>query len=1168
MKRLLAYAAAAGIIACVAVMLRHGGGITPASHRPAAAAAPKAPAGAQDAPGDDGDTSDSFPPPLLRIAQDAEPERDNLRPVTVTVLGNEMPLAEATVTLEHGGRRGGRIVETTDSNGIVRAEVPRKADELVISASKGRFASVSFTTSGIARADAAIEVALRLSEPGVIITAEIQSEHTLDPRNLVARIVSRGEGNDQWLRAAFATTAVADRIEFPAIRIGLSNLAVMVRCGNGVACYSEPFDTCDGLDKTVVVEVPDTLTMTGRAVLDTGGPARSFSLIARPVSLRDAAFKTGMFKGTVETDRDGAYEVSPLVPAVYVLKADCTGCYELVTNVWFVDSSVPVDLTFVTIKYATLTGRVEFAENGQPAPDVTVTMTTWLGPGSRAQAESDDDGSFTFALPLNPDGPMATVKAEKSGYAPAMAFIGQDFDGELVVLRLRQVGAIAGVVRNEQLDRLAGIEVVARPAVPAAQKGGSPPPSNERAFFMPDERKPTVSYSFMRYSSAPTDDRGNYIISNVAAPEVYAMDVSSERYFVTRPPGASLPRASVEPGSTAWCDLPVREMSIFMVRASDEEGTPIAEYSLRIELVGGGTRGKFEDRVKRGGEWQPVHLKGRPLFADTLVSLQALSGELVSGMASNMPLCGPATNFVQLVLLPQEPLISGSVLMPDDSPAPRAVIEATATKTFCHARVVSDDAGWFAVYGLETETPTERIALRVRAKWGEYADAVTNVAAHSQNIVIRLDPMLTLRGTVHYEVVGNPATNFTIRIGTGKMRRSFWPEDGTFTWFIPGSLKVMKGSLFTTAPGFVPVETPFAFGATSNVCDVGDIVLGAQNCVLKGSVVNQARQPLSAEVVVRKEGTEGVPWQLITRSSAMDGSFIFSGLPVCQVKLFARTVVGSAESPVVTLLANDTVYAPELVIATTNAQQVTFMVTKADGTAGANLYIEKFHEFTDASGMMTVWVLPRTYSQVIAYSAWWIGPTGGITPNRTGALVYYADPFEVVPGVRSVRIVLRAGDHLAGVATINGRPVNDTLLFEHVAKQARLDVVVSSGLFALDGPEGPYVVTYRNRHAAVATVLTKDAQNVVALQTGSSVLTVQYPWRGAWLLDVRLQLGAWWATVASIQRDEVLVVPVTDLVAGHYRLAVRGRTAAGPTNFTAAVILNGTERRVVMIGRD
>jgi hypothetical protein len=519
---------------------------------------------------------DDFPSlPAMAPLQAAAPARgrDATRPLVVTVLGNGAPVENAQVLVEHGGKRGLRAFASTDSNGCARMDIPARTDELAVSASAGRFASVTVTTSGLDRATAPLEFTINLTEPGVVITTEIRAERPFAPRHLSARIISKTE-DSRWLRAAIATNCVDGRIVFPALKTGLSNLVVSVRGDDMATCFSDPFDTLDCRDKIVIVEIPDMLTMSGRALLDTGASATTFDLLARPIGRHDGEFKAGVFKGTVTTDAQGGYEVSPLVPALYVLRAECSGCYTLETNVWFVDGATPVDLVFTTIKYITCNGTVVQADNEQPVSGAKVTLSTWLQQ-KNAKTETGGDGAFSFAVPVNPDGEFGSLRADKDGYAPSVAVLDREYEGEPVILRLRQAGVIAGTVRDELHQVVQGIAVSARPDQPLKREFTSPLPSNERAFSSPPPaRKKTVQYG-MRYLSAPTDSDGRYIISNVAAPETYALDVQSEQYFVTRPPGMPAPLVQAEPQRTVYCDLAVRAMSMILVRAVNDTDEPI-----------------------------------------------------------------------------------------------------------------------------------------------------------------------------------------------------------------------------------------------------------------------------------------------------------------------------------------------------------------------------------------------------------------------------------------------------------------------------------------------------------------------------------------------------------------------------------------------------------------
>lgn len=1114
----------------------------------------------------DRETDDTFPSaapagfpsspagyPVANPGPPAEPPRT----IAVSVSAYGMAVAGADVTLDFRDRQPLSLAMQTESNGVAVFTVATGRRFFTAYASYGHYAIVICATSMPRKAAGTFHLPLVLSEQGVVVTAEIRSESPFVQSNLRARIAASRKEDERWVRATAVTSCENNRIVFPAIRTGLTGLRAVLENEGSLTCYSDAFDTRSPGDKTVVIEVPETLSLSGRALLEDGSAAEEFTLRASPLGKFAGAFQPGHFSGRLTTDDAGNYTCSPLAPAFYDIRAFREGCYGIATNICVMDSAM-LDLRFQGVKYTTVKGIVVREDSERPAADAMVTMSASGGGPQRRKTGAD--GRFQFEVPVYPGAAIGSVRAEKEGYVSATASISSGYAGEDVLLRLQEAGAVMGTVTTEENVPVPGVRVTARADMNAA-KAKTDAPSSEQSFIPPEP--PAVSYQ-AAYSSPPTGADGVYCISNMPAPQTYTMDVASGNYFIPLGPGKRQPTAAVEPFDTVYCDLVVRPMSVILVRAVDGNEQPVLEYQLLMDITSKQSRERMDLRVKLGGDtWYRLPIRTRELYPDTLVTLKAVIEGAASEKVSNIPVCGTLpTNYVTLILRPEEPQVTGYVFLPDDAPAQGAYIDATSSKTFSNTRATADELGFFSVYGLETEE-NDRIVLRVRARSGAYAELVTNVPVNAENIEIHLVEQRAIVGTVYYKNVRSPASNFTIRVNSLGGGMKFTTTDGRFRYPLPFNWRMEKGTLYTTAVGYAPVQTPFAF-TSSNVCDVGDIVLGGEGAVVKGRVVSQDYRPLAADVQLQHYAPDGGTWRLYTRADADSGEYQFKDLPEGDVTVSARASAGSAESERMAIKAEETKVVPDLVITTTNDVRVRFIFTLEDNRPAAFMFVQEFRAFTDGRGETTAYVKPRRYTTIKVFASWSKRPDGSLNLSQQANVVYYADPFEVTRDTSTLEVRIRSGEGISGLATINGRPISDSLVFENFTMNSRFTVVVSDGLFELTGPPGSYAVSYPRRHAALLVTLRSGDDNTVDLRSGNATLNVIYPWRGEWNLAAYLQLRGRFVMIAN-QRSPGRAESTTldEMPGGTIRLTARGRSATSTTNVaTTLQLANGEQRNV------
>jgi hypothetical protein len=1071
--------------------------------------------------------------------------------VAVTIEGVPAPAASVVLQAQRPRRQPLVLYQTTDVQGVAQFFLPEAAYRVSVSAYADDYATVTMTTNLPARARRPLTVTINLSEPGVLITAGIIASAPFVPSNMQAHILSLRDAQEPALRAARATNAQQNLIHFPPIRRGLRGLCVELRNAGMPVCRSEEFDTLDGNDKTVLLDLPERARLLVFARTAENLLVTSLYLRAMPQGTASTAPAVAGFVGALAADAAGTFVCDTLAPATYLMTFNAPGCQPLTTNIVVGAGDTPVELTLRALRLRTLRGRTIMYDTGAPVSNVSIVAQA--GPQQTGAAVTTDEaGCFTCEVGLKQDDAPITLTAARADLSTATVTIPPAYNGEEIVIEMRPAARIVGHVRTARGAPVAGVVVVAvvNEALKQAQGGLT---NATRSFSAAVAGRAMITYGGR--ARAPSDAEGFYVIEQVAAPEDYKLQIIAPHCFVPNDEDPRVNAVAVRAAGEIEHDITVMLKTRLYVKALDEEQQPVQQYELHLETFG--ARGQGARQVPmdhQGREWLPVQVENRLCYPGVKVSLYATTETAASEPSALLDVCGAASNYVTLVLVPGTPAVAGHVLLPDGTPAAGVRVNASASKSGTTSAATTDALGYFEVHGL---TAAEKELLSVRANaWQYHATAQTNVLNGTLNVVLLLSAPRTVTGNVCYDAPGNPATNFTVSLVGGGGRKVFTPSDGAFTYYLPAWNAHSEITLYVSARGYASVSAPVTFDG-EDVCDLGTLVLREESASVRGRVINQDGEPVAANVFTMVYGDARQATRLSVRANPEDGRFSFTDLPIASMQVEARTPLASVSSEQFTPRAGQTYEVPDLVLITTNGARVRLTFVLPDGAPAAGMYVERFQASTDARGAITVWVKPGRFNNLRVLSAFAYQNSSVNAYPTQGAIIYYAEAFTVNADTRELTVRLYNTATIEGMVYLDERPYNGSLSFQTVPRGPLVSTIVREGAFSASMRAGRYIAVSRAWHTAAPCELRPQQDNVVHLRSGAGTLTVYYPWPGTWNCSALLQVNGMFVNVAGGGFEAgVTQTQFAEMPGGEYQLTARCSDAAHTTNMSMRVYLS------------
>jgi len=989
----------------------------------------------------------------------------------------------------------------------------------------------------------------------VIITAEIFSETDYDNENLIAEIINCGKSFEDDFCITSVTGCANNQIIFSPIRVNLNSLRVRVECPDKPVCYSPIFDTKDKKDKTIVVELPDGVTLRGKAVKTESKSVKKFLLRASPKKKNLNRFSPGQFDGEIVTDPLGNFECPGFIKASYRFEARYENFAPIIKHVRrFSPSNCKVDFVFQEMCSVTISGKIFSAVSLEPLEGVRVELTASVPSNVVKRVTTDISGTFVFETMRWPNQNIGELNFAKDGYGSSIVSIPRNYDGKEILIKLQYASQIIGMVKKEDGTLVSGIKVMAKCNVPKEN-----PQIQKR-----NEKFLKMLKTGSRYDciSAPTDADGQFVISNVAAPATYKLSIISELYSLAENKFHEKNIVRTRLDSPAVCDLIVYEEAKIFIKVVDEDGNSVPEYHLRIDADVGEQQGIRDQKVDQTkAEWFRVMPHGWQRTFKTILSFKARYQNMLSETIKNIQWGDGETRHIILTLKAQEPQITGRFYYPDGVPVPNETVDAKAKQSCDEVRVFSDADGYFEIIGLQAGE-NEIVNLSAE-KNGAFAD--TNVINGSRDVPLLLQGPRCVIGRVFYENLETPATNFVVREERMVFRDTvdieFSSEDGRFeikpyNHIISGRLE-----LLIEADGYATKEVHGMIGKKV-VCDVGDIILRKTGATLKGKVIDHLGNPVSTEVSLRTT-VRNQQSSALTETNPEDGSYEFVNLPGGKVNVYARLTRDFAEGKVgpIELKNGEITIAPDIIIWTTNLIEATITLVMPDASPAANSFIFDFSTMTDSRGKVTLWLPEGYYPPLNIRLGCRRLPTGYTFGEVLGK--YLSEPFDVTPSTTHLTLQIEKSGGISGFVMKDGNPFSGEIKFYGKISSGSCDV--REGNFTIKIPPGQYFVLCSRLKSVTDINLKKDGQNNINFQTGAGKVTVSPPQinNGQWKISItHIHLGYGFDIGATFVNKNSDKIVFDSLPAGEYSVSAY-RFGKDATNLqTSLTIGNGEHKNV------
>jgi hypothetical protein len=1071
-------------------------------------------------------------PSAAPVPRDTAPELPapdvptNLRPVQVSVCEFTAPAAAARVVIEHYGASSCWWSARCNAEGQATILMPIELNRFRVNAVKPPYAIVSTNLFNLPANNAPVPVTLVLSQTGVVITAQISAPRPALLSNLTIRIQPSNNADWQHVGAARVEDVAGATHVLPPIRPGLAGLRVAVASPRCALSLSQLFDTRDGEDKTVPVTLLEGAVVRGRAVREDGTPLASFRVDGEPTEVYDLPRGAGAVHETLTTGADGSYACGTFLPNFYRLHASCDQAQAITTNLLVDAEGTWLDLVFPPPRYRTINGKVLIERSKEPVANAVVLWDN----GTRC-ATTDVAGVFALQVRDEDDYFYGHLSVRQPGYADAKRYVDDEYHGQVLLLLLHEAGHITGTVRNGAGLPVSGVYVQVRVL--------SSFHSGRARVALGSEQDAWREEQALHYSSARgSDAAGAYVISNVAAPKTYCADLYGQHFRLVWP-APNTAAVNVRAGMLNQCELVVAGIPFVLVKLLDAQGLVVRDYELQVQY-------RYSDRGSSGSGSMHAEADADGWVSapdwclrepGILLDFAATSPDGWTAATNGLRLTDSGTNFVVLMAGASNSLgLCGYVYDSDDAPLPEVSLYAYQESTQSTLGNAETDPLGFFEFAAAGDTTSGPVRLHV---WIQQYSYSTNVMISSEPIIWRLPPVRAVRGRVCLERPDAPVTNFAVSLDMDNGKRAFHAVDGRFRLPVDDDYAT-TGVVYAWVEDYAPAQAAFCLDAQGQ-CDVGDIIVSATASTLRGRVVNERMQPLSAQVSLAGAGDRAL--HVNARSDAENGRYEFTRLPTGTylVSAWKNGTTSGARSEWIALGANAVVDVPDLVLQMTNAALVRIVFVMADGTPAAGMRVGILNDAaTDMQGAIEEYIRIGHYENVCLYRE-----------NER----YYTEPFDVAAGTRELRVKLLALDTIAGTVTLDGQPLAHGYLALSGAQGRDFSCNVREGAFSLQATPGTYVVVCQNIKAYCTANLVAGDQNNIAFVSGTASLHVTFPFTAHWGASLQVAVDGRNIPIDFTYQDNTTTFELNALPAGDYELSCWGRMGESHTNVQAQVTL-------------
>ena len=555
---------------------------------------------------------------------------------------------------------------------------------------------------------------------------------------------------------------------------------------------------------TDTIESPTNVVLKGYAFLSTGFPVTN-RLFIDIVSTKESKICK------IQSEIDGSFTISNLIPGNAELQFSHPGCDSLKTNIYLALPEAELKITFQENPMSKISGIVLLEQDNKPVEGITVKAGIYNHKKPYSTCVTDKDGKFSLVLRERYVGVFDNIVIDEPGFGKVSEYV--RYGTTFVKIILRQSGEVIGKVMTEDKKPVPGIKIFLN--------------------FM-NFTGTSIGMDDSTSYTTVSDSKGNYKFPSVIAPAKYGFENSYDSGF-------TLPcyidddgfTVEVEPDKTAVCNLIVQKNTVLAFKAKDDNGNPFLKYELKCNVNSEHLGSTLEHNINLlDDDWCYVNSRHG---ADGFLSCVASENETgLNLITNNIPFSGKGTNYITLIFSDLEPNITGYILKPDGSPAKNCTIHVYCKKN--HTEITADETGYFKVQGLNAKKG-ELININASTRV-DNSNISTNLLSGSKDVVLTLLQPCKITGRVFLNNLKTPAKSFGINIKNDNNNGSRFTgrntKDGYFDIFVfDFSLKKKKtGTITISVKGYSSEKFKYDF-SNKNICDLGDIILKTDKLKVK-----------------------------------------------------------------------------------------------------------------------------------------------------------------------------------------------------------------------------------------------------------------------------------------------------------------------------------------------
>jgi len=976
---------------------------------------------------------------------------------------------------------------------------------------------------------------LKIDEDSVIITALLISDKEIKDGEVFADIVPRSGHGCFSTHDTTSTNCKNNKIVFPPYEKNAKNLRIIVKLKEFADSYSKYFDTCDGKDKTIEVKLLPSVKFKGKAIRSDGIAITNMIFSARPRGLYEGWDSPGRIYEDITTDSEGEFEINGLLPEHYKFKIEPYAAQEIETNViLFSDQNNYIEFVFPKLKYQNIKGIVLYEHSGDPAEGIEINCKSRCLGKKEIKILTNAKGEFNVSLPIS-----TTLKINEPGFAKVKRYCYNDNENAIIFL-LRETGNLTGIINTETGEPVSGARVSIYPKKIHSN-------SSKINFVRKNAMWEAIKNSHSQ-KSYTSDENGTYIISNIPAPQIYSIYVSTTKnYFL---PKNDERKVEVFPGKTTSYDVEMipKKETVVMVQLKDINGKPVLNYSLEYSAfyASSSSGGRKNVCISTNDIWYcfDVWTKNRNVKIDLLAKTDE---DDKIAKKKNIFIRLGETNKIILTLYELKPLVAGFVYKHDMSPYIDGYIRATVNQKYTSDKC--DYLGFFEI----TETdikPGTKVEL---STYYEHNTVTTNIFAGDNNIEWILPELKYIKGRVFTENIYTPATNFSISVINKSSPELFQSENGNFSCLIREYQYFKKQSdslnVYAFVPGYAPVINKYKWNSINNF-DIGNIIVTDKPAKIIGRVIDHEKNPVIANIPLTKiQEKDRNEWIGSTDNDKSNGKFEFTGLPPGIYQVSAQTRISSASSEEFELRSGETYSLPDLIIIETNAPDVLFEFILPDGSPAANARINCFNKLTDENGLIKEKVRTGKHDYL----------TVEIDED-----MYNTEKFEIDSYTKNITFKLIHIPSITGSAYLDGKPMNNVHL-QFKGNGNYYGPYVSGGKFEMKAKPGKYVVTCRERKVANVVELSESGENKIDFKSGTAAFEFEFSIKGRWVINLTTKIDNKNVDIAYYNSKNDSGNKISKLSAGEYKIYVQCSKGTFYTNFSFKATLNSGETKKIKL---